>query len=197
MAARSWPRSSPTRSRCCLGAAALAWAAGIVPIAIAIVVVILINAGFAFAQEQQAERAVEALAGFLPARDRPARREAERIEAAQLVPGDILAIEEGIGSPRTPGCSPGASRSTSRRSRASRCPPSARPTRSTPSVPLLEARELVFSGTTCTEGRPRARRLRDRDAHRARAHRGAVRARGARGEPARAPGPPGGLAHRR
>ena len=56
-------------------AAALAWAAGIVAVAVAIVVVILINAAFAFAQEMQAERAVEALAA-LPAgaREGPARR---------------------------------------------------------------------------------------------------------------------------
>ena len=47
-------------------AAALAWSAGIVPVAIAIVVVIVLNAAFAFVQERQAERAVEALAA-LPA----------------------------------------------------------------------------------------------------------------------------------
>ena len=54
-------------------AAVLAWVAGIVPIAIAIVIVILINAAFAFAQELQAERAVEALAAYLPAQARVIR----------------------------------------------------------------------------------------------------------------------------
>ena len=43
--------------------------------------------------------------------------------------------------------------------------------------PLLEARDLVFSGTTCTGGEARGARRRDRDAHRARADRGAVAAR--------------------
>ena len=37
------------------------------PVAVAIVVVIVINAAFAFVQEMQAERAVEALARYLPA----------------------------------------------------------------------------------------------------------------------------------
>ena len=49
-------------------AAALAWASGTPRLGIAIVVVIVLNAGFAFAQEMQAERAVEALAAFLPER---------------------------------------------------------------------------------------------------------------------------------
>ena len=51
-------------------AAGLALVAGIVSIAVAIVVVIVINAAFAFAQEMQAERAVEALAQYCPSERR-------------------------------------------------------------------------------------------------------------------------------
>jgi magnesium-transporting ATPase (P-type) len=47
-------------------AAALAGVSGSVPLAVAIVVVIVVNALFAFAQERHAEKAVEALAAFLP-----------------------------------------------------------------------------------------------------------------------------------
>jgi len=47
-------------------AAVLAWASGTPRLGIAIVAVIMLNPGFAFAQEMQAERAVEALAAFLP-----------------------------------------------------------------------------------------------------------------------------------
>ena len=47
-------------------AAVLAWASGTPRLGIAIAAVIVLNAGFAFAQEMQAERAVEALAAFLP-----------------------------------------------------------------------------------------------------------------------------------
>ena len=77
---RRWPRELATQFTHPLAlllwaAAGLAWVAGIVPVAIAIVVVIVLNAAFAFVQELQAERAVEALAAYLPvARDRPARR---------------------------------------------------------------------------------------------------------------------------
>ena len=65
---------------------------------------ILLNAGFAFAQEMQAEQAVEALAAFLPERAL-VLRDGDRceIEARLLVPGDVLLIEEGNASARTRG----------------------------------------------------------------------------------------------
>lgn len=47
-------------------AAVLAWVSGTPRLAIAIAALILLNATSAFAQEMQAERAVEALAAFLP-----------------------------------------------------------------------------------------------------------------------------------
>lgn len=73
-----------------------AQAAGIVPVAVAIVVVVVINAAFAFVQEMQAERAVEALAQYLPPQAKVLREGHEQdIEASRLVPGDVLLIEEG------------------------------------------------------------------------------------------------------
>ena len=70
---RRWPRELASQFTQPLAvllavAAALAWVSGTPRLGIAIVVVILLNAGFAFAQEMQAERAVEALAAFLPER---------------------------------------------------------------------------------------------------------------------------------
>ena len=47
-------------------AAVLAWVSGTPRLGAAIIVVIILNAGFAFAEEMQAEQAVEALAAFLP-----------------------------------------------------------------------------------------------------------------------------------
>ena len=77
-------------------AAALAWASGTPKLAIAIAAVIVLNAAFSFAQELQAERAVEALAAFLPERAQVLRDGARiDIEARMLVPGDVLLIEEG------------------------------------------------------------------------------------------------------
>ncbi len=77
-------------------AAILAWVAGIVPVAIAIVVVIVVNAVFAFAQELQAERAVEALAAYLPSEARVLRDGVERrVATTEIVPGDVLLVAEG------------------------------------------------------------------------------------------------------
>ena len=77
-------------------AAVLAWVSGTPRLAIAIAAVILLNAAFAFAQEMQAERAVEALAAFLPERARVLRDGvSQEIEARLLVPGDVLLVEEG------------------------------------------------------------------------------------------------------
>ena len=77
-------------------AAALAWTTGIASLALAIVAVIVLNAVFAFGQELEAERATEALREFLPPQARVRRGGEEmRVDAATLVPGDLLLIEEG------------------------------------------------------------------------------------------------------
>ncbi|MFJ6504812.1 hypothetical protein [Streptomyces sp. NPDC091879] len=58
--------------------------------------VILLNAGFAFVQEMQAEKAVEALAAFLPPTAHVVRDNVRcDIAAKDLVPGDILIVSEG------------------------------------------------------------------------------------------------------
>ena len=77
-------------------AAVLALVANTAILAAAIVGVIVLNAGFAFWQEQQAERAVEALTDYLP-RLATVLRDNRRqgVPARELVPGDVLLIEEG------------------------------------------------------------------------------------------------------
>lgn len=77
-------------------AAVLAWVGGTPALSIAVVAVILLNAGFAFVQEMQAERAVDALASFLPAAAQVVRDGAPtQIAARDLVPGDVLIVAEG------------------------------------------------------------------------------------------------------
>jgi hypothetical protein len=72
-------------------AAALSFAVGSYTVAIAVLLVIGLNAVFAFAQELQAEKAVEALAQFLPQRVTVLRGAGPAaIPAAYLVPGDIV-----------------------------------------------------------------------------------------------------------
>jgi calcium-translocating P-type ATPase len=139
------------------GAAGLAAAAGILPVAIAVVVVIFVNAAFAFAQEQQAERAVEALREYLPARAKVLRDgEVEEIEATRLVPGDVLAIEEGDRISADARLIEGAvevdmSTLTGESATATRSADRVETGRS-----LIHSRDLVFSGTGCTGGEARA-----------------------------------------
>jgi magnesium-transporting ATPase (P-type) len=72
-------------------AAGLAVVSGTTVLGVAIVAVIMLNAGLAFLQERQAERAVEALAAYLPARATVYRDGVRReVEARDLVPGSAL-----------------------------------------------------------------------------------------------------------
>ena len=138
-------------------AAVLAWVSGTPSLGIAIVAVILLNAGFAFAQEMQAERAVEALAAFLPEQAR-VLRDGDRceIEARVLVPGDVLLIEEGERI-----CADGRLISGTVEVDASTLTGESVPViRSADAVngaaTLLEAKYVVFSGTACTGGEAQA-----------------------------------------
>jgi magnesium-transporting ATPase (P-type) len=159
---RRWPRELARQfthplALLLAAAAGLAWIAGIVPVALAIAVVILINAAFAFIQEVQAERAVEALAQFLPSQAKVIRDGRHQvIEARRLVPGDLLIIEEGdrISADArllSDGIEVDASTLTGESMPVFRAADLL-----DSSVPLLQARNLVFSGTTCTEGEARA-----------------------------------------
>jgi len=138
-------------------ASVLAFVAGMPALGIAIVAVVLLNALFAFAQERQAERAVEALRRYLPLQAtvlRDGRRTV--IDATQLVPGDVLVVDEGerisadarlfdgaveVDLSTLTGESQPVFRSADFLDREG---------------PLVHARELVFSGTTCISGSARA-----------------------------------------
>ncbi len=134
-------------------AAVLAWASGTPRLAIAILAVILLNASFSFAQELQAERAVEALTAFLPERARVLRDGTrQQIEARLLVPGDVLLVEEGERI-----CADGRLMTGTVEVDISALTGESAPvTRSAESgdgrVPLLQAADLVFSGSECTGG---------------------------------------------
>ena len=76
--------------------AALAFIGGMPELGWAIAIVVLVNGLFSFAQEYRAERATRALAAMLPPMAL-VRRAGERcsIPAVELVPGDVLLLEEG------------------------------------------------------------------------------------------------------
>ncbi|TMR41023.1 cation-translocating P-type ATPase [Actinomadura geliboluensis] len=139
------------------GAGALAFIAGMAVLGWAILAVILINAVFALLQEHQAERAVEALAAYLPEQAhvvRDGRRQA--VEAAGLVPGDLIVLAEGDKIPADARLTDGAvevdlSMLTGESAPVERVAAPARE-----GAPLLREPNLVFSGTTCTGGEARA-----------------------------------------
>jgi calcium-translocating P-type ATPase len=137
-------------------ASVLAWAAGTGILAAAIVAVILLNAAFALLQERQAERAVEALAAFLPeqvAVVRDGRR--RQIEARSLVPGDVILLEEGERVPADGRLVEGRLQIDSS-ALTGESVPVTREAGEPETTILLEARDLVFSGTSCTGGQARA-----------------------------------------
>jgi calcium-translocating P-type ATPase len=138
-------------------AAALAVVGDIVPLAIAIVAVILLNAGFAFAQELQAEHAVEALREFLPIQAR-VRRNGEAIEvgARELVPGDVLLVEEGDRLSADARLIAGSVEIDASPLTGESQPVSRSAVRSRPAASPLESDDLVFSGTLCTGGEAEA-----------------------------------------
>ncbi len=159
-------------------AAGLAWIAGIVEVAIAILVVILLNAVFAFVQERQAERAVEALQEFLPPRAVVLRdRTRQTIDVREIVPGDVIVIEAGDSISADARLLSGTIEVDTSMLTGESSPVARSAEWVEPSGSLLDARDLVFSGTGLHGGRGARAGRRHRDAHRARTNRGAVRAR--------------------
>lgn len=137
-------------------AAALSALAGTWPLAIAIVLVVVLNAVVAIVQERQAERAVEALGRFLPPHANVVRDGVvQQVEARVLVPGDLVVVEEGdrisadlrmiegaveVDMSTLTGESVPVRRAAGARGAGSG---------------LLDARDLLFSGTSCTSGEAR------------------------------------------
>jgi Ca2+-transporting ATPase len=77
-------------------AAVLAWAIGDLKDAVVILIVVIFNAGLGFYQEHRAEKTLAALKQMLAANARLRRNgQVIDINAAQLVPGDIVLLEAG------------------------------------------------------------------------------------------------------
>jgi magnesium-transporting ATPase (P-type) len=131
----------------------LALVAGIAVLAPAIVAVILLNAALAFAQERQAEAAIEALKDFLPPHATVIRDGREQqVEAALLVPGDILVLAEGGRVSADARLLRGALELDMSALTGESLPVLRLADGDATGVPLLEAHDLVFTGTTCTGG---------------------------------------------
>ena len=138
-------------------AALLAWLVGITAVAVAIVVVIVVNAIFAFVQEAEAERAVEALAEYIPEQATVLRDgAAQSVPARELVPGDVIAIEEGARISADARLLSGAVEVDLSMLTGESVPVLRSADLLEAHVPLEQARDLVLSGTACTQGQGRA-----------------------------------------
>jgi calcium-translocating P-type ATPase len=138
-------------------ASGLAFAAGTTALGIAILAVILLNALFAFAQERQAERAVEALAGYLPVEATVVRDgETSRVDATGLVPGDVLLLAEGDRVPADARLFEGDLEIDLSTLTGESQPVLRSAELRDTTGPLVEARDLVFSGSSVVGGEARA-----------------------------------------
>ncbi len=158
----TWPRQLAAQlthplALLLFAAAALAVAGDLVELGIAILVVIALNAAFAFVQERHAERAIEALQAYLPPHARVVRDGAEQpIDARQIVPGDVLLVEEGEGVCADARLVDGSLEIDLSALNGESVPVLRSAELVDHDVPAIEARDLVFSGTTCTGGDARA-----------------------------------------
>ena len=138
-------------------AALLSFMVGSISVGVAVVLIIVLNAVVALIQERNAEKAVEALAGYIPQKVTVMRdRTPKVVDTAELVPGDIAIVEEGeriaadmrlvsgaveVDLSTITGESVPAIRSAEYQDR---------------DRPRLHARELLFAGSMCTSGDARA-----------------------------------------
>jgi calcium-translocating P-type ATPase len=138
-------------------AAALEFAIGNNVIGVAVVLVILINATMALVQERQAEQAVEALSAYLPERTTAIRNgHPGLVDASELVPGDVILLEEGERIPADVRLIGGALELDMSALTGESEPVLRSAELVDVGVPRLQARDLAFMGSNCTEGDARA-----------------------------------------
>ena len=137
-------------------AAVLSFAVGSESVAIAVLLVIALNALFALIQEMQAERAVEALAQFLPQQVRVLRDGTpSEIVAVNLVPGDVVLVEEGDRVAADMRLIAGAVEVDLSTLNGESAPALRSADLIDASVARIAAQDLLFSGTSATGGEAR------------------------------------------
>ncbi|MFE3373256.1 cation-translocating P-type ATPase [Streptomyces sp. NPDC059173] len=138
-------------------AAALAFVAGLGVLGWAILAVIAVNAAFALLQERQAERAVETLARYLPEQAFAVRDgRTQQVEARDLVPGDVILLEEGDKIPADARVTEGGVEVDLSMLTGESAPVERTDSVGRAGAPLIEEPNLVFSGTACLVGQARA-----------------------------------------
>ena len=130
------------------GMATLGWA---------ILSVIIINAGFAFFQEYKAERAVQALHRLLPDTAWVTRDgQSVEIVRSEIVPGDVLILEEGERVPADARLIEAAGMRVDNAALTGESKPKRRTAESVEDGHWLDHPNLVFAGTTILSGHGRA-----------------------------------------
>ncbi|MFE0601510.1 cation-translocating P-type ATPase [Streptomyces sp. NPDC058892] len=138
-------------------AAALAFVADTPVLGCAIVAVVVVNAAFALLQERQAEQAVETLARYLPERAWVIRDgQPSAVESRELVPGDLIVLDEGAKVPADARLTDGGIEVDLSMLTGESAPAERVAGPGLAGAPPLQEPNLVFSGTTCTEGQARA-----------------------------------------
>ena len=123
----------------------------------AIVGVIAINAVFSFIQEYRAERAVQALRRLLPATGWVLRDgQMQEIPRRELVPGDLLLLEEGEQVPADARLIEAIDLRVDNSSLTGEAQPKRRVAEAVTDGHALDIANLVFAGTTVLSGRGRA-----------------------------------------
>ena len=137
-------------------AAGLLTAVGSDVVAAAVILIIFLNAAFAFVQEVHAEHAVEALAKYIPQRVKAVRDGSpHEIDAAELVPGDIVVIDAGDRIAADLRLLQGAIEVDMSSLTGESVPMLRSASMVDVNVPVLTAHDLAFSGTNCTGGEAR------------------------------------------
>ena len=123
--------------------------------AIAILAIVLLNALIGFAQQARAEQAVAALRQMSAAHGNVIRDgERQSIPAAEIVPGDIILIEEGDTIPADARLLESTALQTAEAALTGESTPVAKDTDAIPEASALGDRlNMVFSGTSVTYGR--------------------------------------------
>ncbi|WP_457599225.1 HAD-IC family P-type ATPase [Hydrogenimonas sp.] len=137
-----------------LVAAAISFAIGETGDAVTILAIVVLNGILGFVQEFKAERAIEALQRMLSPRCRAIRGgEETRIDASQLVPGDIVLLEIGDRVPADLRLLEAVNLKVDESALTGESVPVAKETSAVPeAAPLAERRDMVWMGTSVTNG---------------------------------------------
>ncbi len=139
--------------------AGLAFLAGTPTLGVTIVAVIVLNGAFGFFQEYRAERAVAALRRLLPPQTTVLRDgQEQRVDAARVVPGDVIVLSEGDRIPADGRLIEAADLRVDESSLTGEAHPVHKVADAEPVPPAsaLHAQNLVFAGSTILAGSARA-----------------------------------------